>query len=146
MNKKKLKNNYMRKDVSFKFVICSISLLFLLGCSNHKALTVKTNTNNNQSMNQTLTGQIIKKELIKANGEKSGHFDLYLRCSIQDYFIKFCESSITKEDIEALNLGQFDAISVDAEIKHGEWDVCHGLGTDVIPTRIGNYVVIYKMY
>lgn len=93
---------------------------------------------------QILTGQIVKKQFINKGGKPSGFYEYYLRCSIQDYFIKFCESNITKTDIDALNLSEFDAISVEAEIKNGEWDICSG-DSQYMQSRIGKYVVVYKL-
>ena len=48
--------------------------------------------------------------------------DLYLRCSIQDYYIKFCESKVKKE----------------VEIVKGVWDDC-------VLGREGYYVRLLKI-
>ena len=92
----------------------------------------------------TLTGQIVKKTHVNKACKTFYYYDLYLRCSVQDYFIKFCESSVTKAQIEALNLGEFGNISIEGEIKEGDLDICPNDSTDV-QSRIGHYVVIYKI-
>ena len=96
------------------------------------------------SNHQTLTGHIVQKEFINKAEKPSGFYEYYLRCSIQDYFIKFCESGITKKDIDALNLGEFDGITVDAEIKDGSWDICPN-DPQEMQSRIWQYVVVYKI-
>ena len=47
--------------------------------------------------------------------------DFYLRCSVQDYFIKFDESDVKKEDIaHRLNT----PVTATFEIVEGYWDDC----------------------
>ena len=73
---------------------------------------------------------------------KTGDFkELYLRCSVQDYFIKLCESKVTRSELlKYLNQG----ISVSMEIRQGDWDICPG-DTMPIQSRIGSYAVIHKI-
>ena len=67
--------------------------------------------------------------------------ELYLRCSIQDYFIKFCESNVTKEDlVPFINQG----ITVEMEVRNGEWDRCPN-DPEYIQSRIGTYAIIHKV-
>lgn len=119
----------------------SISLL-LVSCFNPNKKQLQKE--DSMAKHQTLNGQIVKKEFINKAGKGSGFYEYYLRCSIQDYFIKFCESDITKKDIDALNLGEFDGISVEAEILDGTWDICPE-DPQEMQSRIGKYVVIYKI-
>ena len=61
--------------------------------------------------------------------------DLYLRCSIQDYYIKFCESKVKKEDI----VSRIDsAVTAEVEIVMGVWDDC-------VLGREGYYVRLLKI-
>ena len=67
--------------------------------------------------------------------------DLYVRCSIQDYFIKFCESKVTKEELLPLiNQG----ITVEMEVRNGEWDRCPN-DPEYIQSRIGPYAIIHRL-
>jgi LAS superfamily LD-carboxypeptidase LdcB len=92
----------------------------------------------------TLSGLIVEKKFISKNGKPTDVKEFYLRCSIQDYFIKFCDSKITKNDIEKLKLGIFDGISVKAKIMKGEWDACPD--DDIKPqSRVGTYIIIDKL-
>jgi hypothetical protein len=104
-------------------------------------------SNMNKTPNQdtnTLTGQIVKEEFSDKGGRSSGVYEYYLRCSVQDYFIKFCESTVTKKEIDALKLGEFDTIKVEAKIIDGNWDICPN-DPDLMQSRVGEYVVIYKI-
>ena len=78
-----------------------------------------------------------QKPFVIKNGVETDQMELYLRCSIQDYFIKLCESNVAREDLELyLNKG----ITVEMEIVDGEWDRCPG--DPVVQSRIGKYVTI----
>ncbi len=46
---------------------------------------------------------------------------LFLRCSVQDYFIKFDESTVKREDIVS-RIGT--PVTVEIEIVDGFWDDC----------------------
>lgn len=122
------------------FLVFFLSVILSCSTSNTKQLQ----KHNSMTTHQTLNGQIVKKEFVNKAGKSSGFYEYYLRCSIQDYFIKFCESDITKKDIDALNLGEFDTITVDAEIINGDWDICPN-DPQEMQSRIGNYVVIYDV-
>ena len=57
---------------------------------------------------------------------------------MQDYYIKFCESAVTREDLTPF-IGK--VISVDAEIVKGNFDTCPG-EEDSQESREGYYLVI----
>lgn len=85
--------------------------------------------------------QLIEKAFVKKNGQPTDIKEFYLRCSVQDYFIKLCESDITPEQlIPFVDQG----ISVKMEVKEGEWDVCPGDEVEV-QSRIGEYIVISEI-
>ena len=124
-----------------KYIILFLtSIVIIFSCRTSKEKIMQKNENH-----QILNGQVIKKEFINKAGKSLGYYEYYLRCSIQDYFIKFCESDVTKTEIDTLNLSEFDAVSVEAEIKDGNWDICPN-DPQNIQSRIGRYVVIYKLY
>lgn len=107
-------------------------LLFLMSCSSEEHITREKTANSYTSC------QLVEKSFIKKNGEASDFKELYLRCSIQDYYIKLCESDVTKEDLlPYLN----SEITVEMEIKEGNWDICPDELLH-IQSRVGTYVVI----
>lgn len=82
--------------------------------------------------------QLIEKEFINKIGKSGSFKELYLRCSVQDYFIKFCESTVSKKELEPyINNG----ISVEIEIKDGMWDDCNE-SLEQVQSRMGTYIVI----
>ena len=107
-------------------------LLFLMSCSSEEQIIREKTTSSYTSC------QLVEKTFIKKNGEASDFTELYLRCSIQDYYIKLCESDVTQEDlVPYLNSG----ITVEMEIKEGNWDICPDELLH-IQSRVGTYVVI----
>jgi hypothetical protein len=58
-----------------------------------------------------------------------------------DFFIKFCESGITKKDL----ISKVDKyITFKGDVKKGEWDVCPG-DKNKVQSRIGPYITITKL-
>ena len=89
----------------------------------------------------TVGCQVIEKEFYKKNGKPTGKKELYLRCSVQDYFIKICESNYTEKELtNYINKG----ITAEIEIIEGEWDICNPNDHE-IQSRIGKYAVIKKI-
>ena len=85
-----------------------------------------------------LGGILVEHPFSSKNGETSEIMELYLRCSVQDYFIKFCESSVTSDQLKPfLN----KSVALEIEMKDGEWDNC--LTEDVhVQSRIGKYLAV----
>lgn len=71
--------------------------------------------------------------------------EYYLRCSADDYFIKFCECKVSKDDIIAHFNSQklINPIAVKAKILSGEWDSCDT--TERVQSRTGKYVQILEI-
>jgi hypothetical protein len=88
-----------------------------------------------------MTGHIVEKDFIKKNGRKAGFSELYFRASIQDYFIKFCESGITRSDLDPF---VDKVVSIEAEVIKGNWDICPG-DPQEMQSRIGHYLVVKKL-
>ena len=85
--------------------------------------------------------QLVKKAFIKKNGEAADFQEYYLRCSVADYFIKLCESSVTAEELDKyLNQG----LPAEIEFKEGTWDICED-DPDEMQSRIGEYVIIKSL-
>lgn len=115
-----------------KYTFITIILLLLFSCKNTSEIN-KTSKSSNC--------QLIEKDFTHKGGDLTEVKELYLRCSIQDYFIKFCESNITSEELK-LYLNK--SIEVEFEIKEGFLDHCEAI-PDYAQSRIGTYVVIRKI-
>lgn len=105
--------------------------------------TAKESTNSMQKKAQDpdkfmLSGHIVQKDFIKKNGQSAGYTELYFSASVQDYFIKFCESKITKKDLEPF-IDQ--VVTVHVEIQDGNWDICPDDPAEM-QSRTGAYIII----
>lgn len=93
-----------------------------------------------------VSAPIIHKQLMKKNGQPTEYTELYLRRSTQDYFIKFCESAISREEL-AQQLNQqgtlLPTLTLEIEFREGSWDICDG--NHLQQSRIGEYVVIHRI-
>ncbi len=84
---------------------------------------------------------LIEKEFVNKGGKITEYKELYLQCSIQDYFIKICESNVTLEDLKPyINSG----IKVKMKIKDGMWDHCND-DPAYAQSRMGTYVIITEI-
>ena len=69
----------------------------------------------------------------------------YQQRSIQDYYIKFCRSKITKKDLEnkLSNIeGEIKIVELEVKFRNGTWDICD---TILSQSRIGPYVIIHRI-
>ena len=84
---------------------------------------------------------LVEKSFMSKNGDGTELKELYLSCSIQDYYIKICESAVSREELSKY-IGS--GIGVKMEIIDGTWDVCEG---DPIEkqSRTGRYVIIHSI-
>jgi len=117
-----------------KYTATIIILFLLIGCKN----TSKTNKNINS---KTTTYQLIEKEFTHKGGKFTEYKELYLSCSIQDYFIKICESNVTSEQLTPY---MNKSIQVEIEIKDGFLDHCDEI-PEYAQSRTGTYVIIKKI-
>lgn len=89
---------------------------------------------------------IVSKSFVKKNGQPTGHSELYLQRSIQDYYIKFCESSVTRKELENY-LDSLDELikvaQLEVEFRDGYWDICDD--NYMQQSRVGEYVVIHRI-
>ena len=120
--------------------------IFLILCSFIACETSKISSNSMEKKSQDsdkfiISGQIVEKSFIKKNGQSAGFSELYFRASVQDYFIKFCESNITKNDLEPF---VDKVVTVHAEIKDGSWDICEDDPAEM-QSRIGAYMVVKEL-
>jgi len=117
-----------------------IAILFF-SCKESSKINKKEGNNIKTINSKTTTCQLIEKEFVNKIGKTNGVKELYLRCSIQDYFIKICESDITVNQLKPyLNKG----VEVEIEIKDGFYDQCES-SLRSVQSRIGTYVIIKKI-
>ena len=107
-----------------------------------KKMTRNKTPDKKGTQGRIITAQIVRKSFMKKNGKKSSHTELYVRRSIQDYFIKFCESKVSREDIEKAIEDHGETLSLEIEIKKGNWDICD---EEQVQSRGGDYIVIHKI-
>lgn len=90
---------------------------------------------------EMISGEIVRLPFINKMGVSSKDAaDFYLRASIQDYFIKFCESKITREMLQKF---EDKAVTLEVIKKNGNWDSC-GVGHDE-QSRTGLYVQVVRV-
>jgi hypothetical protein len=122
----------MKKSHLIVFFIVSI----LFSCANNKE--VPTGKPMSVSKSGTTSCQLIVKEFENKGGKVTEYKELYLRCSIQDYFIKLCEGNVSAEQLKPyINSG----IEVEMEIRNGIWDHCNE-NPAYTQSRTGPYVII----
>jgi len=120
-------------------VIAFLLFLSILACSESKE--VSQGKSMSLSDSKTTTCQLVEKEFINKGGKATGHKELYLRCSIQDYFIKICAGNVSAEQLTPyINSG----IEVEMEIKEGMLDHC-STNLAQVQSRTGTYVVINRI-
>lgn len=80
-------------------------------------------------------------------GEEIDEPEWWLRMSVQDYFIKWCECGVTQAEVMALlnaQSGAMKTLEVELEIRRGDWDNCDP--TVIATSRGGAYAVIHRVY
>ena len=125
-------------------VLIAVMLLSLSCQPPHK---IQAPHNQPSSDIHTITAPIIEKPFNQKNGVSNNQMEYYIRRSIQDYFIKFCESQIQRAELdnylESVS-GPIKTAKMDIEIRQGEWDNCsQPIGPQ---SRVGPYIVILKIY
>ncbi len=96
---------------------------------------------------EIVSAPIVKKPFLKKNGEVTDFEEYYLRRSIQDYFIKFCEGKVSQKKLEAAlkeDDGMVKTLKLEVEFLEGEWDICPDDPAEM-QSRIGEYVVIHRI-
>ncbi|HOP64183.1 MAG TPA: hypothetical protein PK358_13890 [Spirochaetota bacterium] len=106
----------------------------------------KVNDITNEGGRVIITVPVITKSFISKSGRVTDIREYYIRRSIQDYFIKFCESGITSGELEeylSTIEGAVRTATMEVEFRNGEWDRCEGDPEQ--QSRIGEYAVIHKI-
>lgn len=99
---------------------------------------------------EIISGLIVKKPFVNKVGKKTGFYEYYFRTSIQDYFIKFCESKLSIDALEKhlekvpeSGPDNDKPVTLEVTIKQGEWDVCD----EDFPaqSRVGYFVIVHRI-
>ncbi len=121
----------MKKQFILFFIVFGLT-----ACTETKEIST-----GNKTISSTTTCQLIEKEFTHKGGKLTEYKEFYLRCSVQDYFIKICEGNVTLEQLRPyLNKG----IEVEMEIKEGLLDHCEA-NPAYAQSRTGSYVVINQI-
>ena len=120
-------------------------LAFLVSCS-PKEEAAKASKNKTMD-GEVISAPIVSKPFVNKVGKASDFEEYYIQRSVQDYFIKFCESNVTKEELEKKLDEQgsslIKSLTMEVEFREGEWDQCDE--DYQVQSRIGKYVVILKI-
>ena len=130
----------------FLFVL-SMSLLFSCSTSKENQIGQKAFSDSQLSdKSYVISAPIVVKKFVNKAGRTTDHVEYYIQQSIQDYFIKFCESAVTENALkEQLNRIQGDpkTLRLIVEKKNGSWDICDD--DFEVQSRIGDYMIITKI-
>jgi hypothetical protein len=124
-----------------KYLAFTILTLSFLSCKNTSEINTELTSNSKKLNSKTTSCLLIQKSFTNKGGYTTEHKEYYLRCSIQDYFIKICESNVTSEELKPfLNNG----IEVEMEIQEGFLDNCN-TSLEQTQSRAGTYAIIKKI-
>lgn len=93
-----------------------------------------------------VTAPLVLKSFVKKNGELTDLKEWYIQRSIQDYFIKFCESKITRKELEdylAQQGNPLNTAKLEIEFREGNWDICDD--NELMQSRVGEYVIVHRI-
>ncbi len=107
--------------------------------------TKKPDTKGSTEESKIISSPVVyKNRIIKGEVQETG--DYYIQRSIQDYFIKFCESKVSIDELEKYLTDQESMIKVvkaEVEFHNGEWDSCDEEAK--VASRTGEYVVLLRL-
>ncbi len=124
------------------FRLTPLLFIFLsLSCTSEKLTQQPLDLTKKMSTDVTTSCQLIEKEFVNKGGKVTEYKELYLRCSVQDYFIKLCEGNVTRKELEPyINSG----ITVKMEVRDGMLDHCDP-NPSYAQSRTGIYAVILSI-
>lgn len=131
------------------YVLVCIICLFIGSCSSQKKIIMVKNKTKDISSSKgkySISVPIVIKKFVKKNGEVTEQKEFYIQRSIQDYYIKFCESKISREDLEtklATMNKEIKVVTLEVEFRNGHWDICDSNLEQ--QSRIGEYVIIHRI-
>lgn len=136
-----------------KIFILILGVIILLNACERKALnsntsmaTKKTPDEKSSDSTYIISVPVVAKPFYKKNNVKTDFNEYYLQRSNQDYFIKFCEGKVSRDELEtALSQveGDIKVLKMEVEFKKGLWDVCDGNMDQ--QSRVGDYVILLRV-
>lgn len=129
------------------FTLIVVFIFFLISCGTSQSVERKK-TMDPQLPNghQIIDAQIVEISYVLKNAKVSSMTELYVRRNIQDYYIKFCSSEVSKKEMEH-EMTMIDGVSaplkLEVEFRDGLWDSCDP--EEITQSRTGPYIVIHKI-
>jgi hypothetical protein len=87
-------------------------------------------------------GSLIKKPFIRKNGVPTKNKELYFNYNNKSYFIKFCESQVSRQTVERLYSSNSIGFTFEVELAEGEWDICDKSSEQ--QSRTGKYMLLHN--
>lgn len=140
---------------SFKvFIFILVGLMILISCrKNSYREAMSQFDQEGLELNKERQGGllIVKKNQMSQKGQATGETEYYVRASIQDYLIKFCESYCSRQQFEAMlscDLSVDDMMHLCSwkgsyRVKQGALDYCE-VADSLSASRIGYYAVLIQ--
>lgn len=135
----------MKSVIPFCWIIVSVIVLVACGTTKSTA-TNKTMDQRLENGHLVISAQIVEISMVMKNAKVSSSSDYYVRRSVQDYFIKFCDGYVSKKELEyemTMKDGISEPLQLEVEIKEGLWDSCDP--EEIVQSRTGKYIVIHRI-
>ncbi|MFD0862091.1 hypothetical protein ACFQ1M_07715 [Sungkyunkwania multivorans] len=138
----------MRTTRAYNIYFTMNMALFLMSCVNTRNTVIKNKTEDMSSGSRTviISAPIVYKSAIRKHVTDDQFKEMYVRRSIQDYYIKFCESAVSRKQLEHHirdKDGLIKAVRIEIEYRDGDWDICEK--EDRSQGRVGTYVVVHRI-
>lgn len=95
-----------------------------------------------------ISAEIVEKTFVNKAGKVTDKKEFYIRRSIQDYFIKFCESVVSRDELRTAwekESGFIKTLRMEVEFRKGKWDDC-GEEEVELQSRLGEYAVLHRIF
>ena len=126
-------------------ITCVIGII-TFSCASPKDVNNKTESQKTEGSKQIISAPIIVKDKVLRHGVISDEKELYIQQSIQDYYIKFCESAVSRKELEKYletKSADIKVTKLEVEIIDGDWDICDdNLNSQ---SRTGKYMIIHRI-
>ena len=135
------------KRISILFLYLWI-LLGLVSCGIPNSSNMTQNKQADLSSGQEkyiITAEVVQKNIAQDDRQDSDKTAFYVRRSIQDYYIKFCESDINRAELEQrleTLSGLIKTVKLQVSYREGTLDECENRqGVDE-----GQYIVVHQLF
>ncbi len=132
-----------------KTLLFSILCLCTIACTAQTKQPMKRNKTADTSSGDNkviFSAPLVLKTFVKKNGERTDLKEWYIQRSIQDYFVKFCESEVSREELETYLSDPSNPLKVaklEVEFRKGNWDICDD--NELMQSRVGEYAIIHRI-